>query len=314
MTFVRTMYDLAKRANQRYYQSFGDHTGTDVVKEDWDTLVILDGCRYDLFAETYDCGGMLEKRVSHGTESSEFIEKNFQGRELHDTVYVTANPYARLLSEDVFYRIVNLLEDSWDPEYRTVLPETMTETVCEVLDEHPDKRVIAHYMQPHYPFIGDFGSQLDHKGIAPGQGASDNGEAVWVRLQRGDLSRESVWNAYRENLELVLDSVEALLEADTGKTVITSDHGNLLGDWVGPIPTRAYGHPHSLYTDALLEVPWLIIEGSRRRNIVSEPPIASNRATEDTVEDRLAHLGYVEESSENIGRSLRIVANCKSVV
>lgn len=301
MTLVRTIYDLAKRANQRYYQSFGEHTGTDVVKEDWDTLVILDGCRYDLFSETYDSGGMLEKRVSHGTESSEFIEKNFQGRELHDTIYVTANPYARLLSEDVFYRIVNLLEDSWDPEYRTVLPKTMTETVCEVLDKHPDKRVIAHYMQPHYPFIGDFGSQLDHKGIAPGQGASDNGEAVWVRLQRGDLSRESVWKAYRENLELVLDSVETLVEANIGRTVITSDHGNLLGDWVGPIPTRAYGHPHNLYTGALLEVPWLIIEGSRRRDIVSEPPITNDRATENTVEDRLVHLGYAEESVESIG-------------
>jgi hypothetical protein len=130
---------------------------------------------------------------------------------------------------------------------------------------------------------------------------SNNGEAVWVRLQRGDLSRESVWKAYRENLELVLDSVKTLLEADTGKAVITSDHGNLLGDWVGPIPTRAYGHPHNLYTDGLLEVPWLIIEGFRRRNIVPEPPIASDRATENTVEDRLAHLGYVEESAENIG-------------
>ena len=68
--------------------------GIDVMKEDWDNLIILDACRYDYFKEKQkNIRGELESVVSRGAHSSEFIEKNFLGRKLHDTIYVTANPY-----------------------------------------------------------------------------------------------------------------------------------------------------------------------------------------------------------------------------
>lgn len=294
MNLIRTLYDLAKRANQRYYQRLDNHSGIDVIDEDWDTLIILDGCRYDLFAEVCELSGTLEKRTSHGTESSEFIEKNFSERQLHDTIYVSANPYTRLLDDRTFYKIINLLENGWDQEYHTVLPETVTKQVLNIIKEHPDKRLIAHYMQPHYPFIGDHGQTISHKGITAQQDTTDEHASVWKRLQWGELSSETVEDAYRENLEVVLESVETLCTNLPGKTVITSDHGNLLGDWVGPIPTRAYGHPHNLYTKHLVEVPWFVIESETRRSVRSEAPVTDERVADKNVDDRLRHLGYTE--------------------
>jgi hypothetical protein len=39
------------------------------MDEDWDTLLILDACRYDLFAEEVPFGGRLESRISLGSSS-----------------------------------------------------------------------------------------------------------------------------------------------------------------------------------------------------------------------------------------------------
>ena len=68
--------------NHWFHQKFSDCTGVDVFEEDWDTLIILDGCRYDTFAELNDISGELESRQSQGSTSWEFMEANFHGREL----------------------------------------------------------------------------------------------------------------------------------------------------------------------------------------------------------------------------------------
>jgi len=39
-----------------------------------------------------------------------------------------------------------------------------------------------------------------------------------------------VWEAYNENLDIVLTEIEALLDELDGKSVITADHGNLVGE------------------------------------------------------------------------------------
>src|SRR6056297_529711 len=51
--------------------------GTRVMDEDWDNLIILDACRYDMFAEQVDLDGELESRISLGSTSEEFLEQNF---------------------------------------------------------------------------------------------------------------------------------------------------------------------------------------------------------------------------------------------
>lgn len=44
-----------------------------------------------------------------------------------------------------------------------------------------------------------------------------------------------------------------------GTTVVTSDHGNHLGEFATPFPIRLYGHPEGIRTPELIRVPWLVV-------------------------------------------------------
>lgn len=50
--------------------------GTNVMSEDWDTLILLDACRYDMFADDASLDGRLESRISRGFTSEEFLDQN----------------------------------------------------------------------------------------------------------------------------------------------------------------------------------------------------------------------------------------------
>lgn len=124
--------------------------------------------------------------------------------------------------------------------------------------------------------------------------SGDEGD-VWVKLQfrLNGINADDVWNGYQENLVLVLDEIENLLPDIDGKTVLSTDHGNLVGDWIGPIPCRGYGHPPDLYVNDLIKIPWFIISGNRR-NITVEAPVREDTIDDEVVADRLVNLGYQE--------------------
>ncbi|AHF99628.1 hypothetical protein HALLA_13360 [Halostagnicola larsenii XH-48] len=280
----------------------------ELMSEDWDNLIILDACRYDQFESLNSFSSDLESRNSLGSATPEFLRENFAGKTYHDTVYVTANPMYRTQGlNDVFHDVVDVWELEWDSERRTVLPETMKERTLETYRDYPNKRLIAHFMQPHYPFIGEAADVIgDHAGYefayrqVQGQDAIRDDPTVWSLLEDGKVNEESVWKAYNENLNIVLGHVENLVEDFSEKTVVTSDHGNLVGERVLPFGSRQYGHPVGVYTDALRKVPWVEIEGNRRKEVKSEPPedhITDDHTTEadSTVTDRLADLGYVDQ-------------------
>lgn len=292
-SFVIELRRLALSANAAYSRLRGREIGCEVVEEDWDNLVILDGCRYDLFRRENTVEGRLESRTAAGSESWEYLRENFQGRRLHDTVYVTANPHAPKLAEGTFHERRNLLEDRWDEDLKTVPPDVVTEEALEVHAKYPNKRLIVHYMQPHFPFIGETGQAISHTGVSPGDEA-DDGPHVWAGLRDGtlDVDEDMVYEAYRENLELALPHVRELVDALDGKSVITSDHGNLVGERTGPLPVRGYGHPRGFYTPELVTVPWLVVESTERRHVESDPPTGHESMDTDVVEERLADLGY----------------------
>jgi hypothetical protein len=108
-----------------------------------------------------------------------------------------------------------------------------------------------------------------------------------------DLSRDELWSIYVENLEYVLDHVAELLQELSGKTVITSDHGNYVGERASPIPIRGYGHPRGIIDDPVIQVPWLVSKNGNRRTIkldkTNEP---ENTVDEAVVVERLRDLGY----------------------
>ncbi|MFB6225474.1 MAG: hypothetical protein ABEI13_03390, partial [Candidatus Paceibacteria bacterium] len=93
---------------------------------------------------------------------------------------------------------------------------------------------------------------------------------VWQRLKKGELKKEEVREAYRENLEVALPAVKQLIRNLSGKTVVTSDHGNVFGELVFPIPIRIYGHPAGFRLEGLTKVPWVEFSYDNRRNIEPE--------------------------------------------
>jgi len=139
--------------------------GLDVMQEDWDNLIILDACRYDTLEEHTRFEGKVQKVVSAGKNSWEFMTANFVGKELHDTIYVTANPYSARINESVFFKLISLIDD-WDENIGTVLPEDVTQKAIEVSENHPDKRLIIHYMQPHTPHIGSIQNDFVQSGFS----------------------------------------------------------------------------------------------------------------------------------------------------
>ena len=284
------------RANAKFHSYIYDsEQGTvDVMEEDWDNLIILDGCRYDTFNKYNNFDGVLEKRVSAASQSLNFIRSNFSGKQLHDTIYITSNPFVSEVDNSVFYKVISLLEE-WNEDKQTVTPETVIDAAKDELQHNPDKRIIIHFMQPHYPFIGPKGDSLDHRGYHPDEKDRHKSFSVWDELQykTADFELSEAIEAYEENLTIVLDKIQPLLQCMGGKTVITADHGNLLGERIGPIPVKGFGHPRGLRTPELVEVPWFTIDGERRQ-IVSEKPVSPKHLDDEVVDKRLNALGYVE--------------------
>ena len=295
--FYRTL-QVNSRTRRLLNALEGTEEGIDVIAADWDNLFILDACRYDLFAARNPLEGDLRAVRSKGSDSWEFMERNFAGRTLHDTVYVTANPHVYELPEDTFHAVENLLETRWDEESGTVLPEAVVEEAIAAHERYPEKRLIVHFMQPHFPFLGPTGREFPQMRLDVAQdGEGSDAPNPWFGLlYEDDLEIETVLTAYRENLDLLVPHLEEVLEALAGKSVVTADHGNLIGERGFPIPMRMYGHPRGLHREEVLTVPWLECEATERRKTVAEPPARDQEGDgtdDELVEQRLEALGYV---------------------
>lgn len=211
-----------------------------------------------------------------------------------DTVYVTASPVFHRYRDSIgsrFHAVFDVWRDyGWNSEFRTVLLETLREAALETAERYPNKRLLVHYLQPHYPFIGPTGQanfELDRL------------DFEWEAVATDTLAvpRNVVTRAYEENLAVVLPSVERLIHSLTGRTVMTADHGQALGERSFPIPIREYGHPPSIYIEALVAVPWLVHENGPRRRIVPEAAVehpyseAADEASESVPRERLEAVG-----------------------
>lgn len=268
-----------------------------VMERDWDNLLILDACRYDVFAEENEIEGDFEAVISCGSHTVEFLRANFEGQTFHDTVYVTANPNAHKLESQTFHATIPLYSDeNWDSEIMTVPPDTVVEAAIDAHEQYPSKRLVVHFIQPHTPFIGEKGRQIPQKHTPPGEDPEPDQEIRWIwgNLQYNlvDIDIDTIREAYRENVSIALEQAERLVEALPGKSVVTADHGNLIGDRTGPIPVRGYGHPEGLRHRHLVEVPWLVVETGSRREIVSESPQQEGEISQETIEKQLRALGY----------------------
>lgn len=278
--------------------------GIDVMAADWDTLLILDACRADMFEETIGTEEFDEyRRVrSKGCSSPEWMRENFAGRAFGDTVYVTANPWISKVAPDAFHDVVNI----WTEEERlesaslrgaerlsdlgvspgsTITPDRVNDAVAEAASTYPNKRLIVHYFQPHAPCIGrPDGTRKDDAEIDIDLHPGDT-------LKRGVVSHSEVWTAYEDNLEYVYHHAESLAAELDGRTVISADHAELFGEWLWPFPIRGYGHPSGVRHPKLTTVPWAMIDAEERRRIVDDG-VTAHEADEEAVDERLRNLGY----------------------
>lgn len=276
--------------NRIYHRKIRGQTGIKVMEEDWDNLIILDACRYDLFEEVNTINGKLEPVISGDSSTSGFLSHNFSSY-YPDTVYIAANPQVQRHGVGKkFYDCLRLWEDHWNDKLRTVLPEDVTKCAIDASESYPHKRLIIHYIQPHYPFIGETGMKMNH-GTITGDGVMTRKQkyaSVWDQLAAGEVNSSRVWKAYKENLELTVPEIEQLIKNINGKSIITSDHGNAFNEF------GISGHPGGVFLNSLVKVPWLTIDHKQRRKV--EEGVISNEkeSMEGDVADRLADLGYLE--------------------
>ena len=278
--------------------------GTPIYEREWDLLIVLDACRADLLADVADDYAFLdqESTASVASCSPEWMDKNFVAEyaaEMERTAYVTGNPYSRDHVDPAQFGLVDdVWQYGWDDDRETLPPDVLTDRAIRVGREHSPDRMILHYMQPHHPFVPNplgAGADTELDGVAFGEK-----DTVWNRLRRGELDRDTVWSAYRANLEYVLDSAAVLLDnVDANRVVVTADHGNALGEH------RMYGHPMYAPTDALREVPWCVTTatdtGAYHPELDApdeavggiETTEQETNGDESDVERKLEHLGYL---------------------
>lgn len=278
--------ELAVRGPLRIVGKYVWNYGTPIFERDWDLLVVLDSCRADLMQEVATEYDFLPETIpttySLGSYTGEWMRKNFSDTYrdwMAETVHITGNPHSetKLHAGDWTY-----LGEVWrahQDSIGAVPPGPMTDYTIDASTQY-DEPIITHYMQPHQPFrsLADEG-KLRH-------GPTKD---VWRLLQFGEYTREEIWEAYLDNLRWVLDELEVLLaNVDRNNVVITSDHGNGLGEF------GVYGHSQYIPLRPLKEVPWIAVEADDTGgdSYVTEHELPVKRDSVDT-QERLKALGYV---------------------
>lgn len=289
-SFAQSKLNPVKIINNTYFRTIHGQ-GIEVTEKDWDNLIILDACRFDVFKERNDIEGNLTKVVSQGSDSWEFMKNNLVGKKLHDTIYVTANPYATKLSDDVFF-FTKMLKDEWDKERGTVHPTDVVTSAIEMHEKYPNKKLVIHFMQPHVPWLGKTADKIRGELNVRGYEWDEpvTGIREWNAVKEGKITPEEMKKAYKETLDLTLENVKNLLDEINGKSVLTADHGEMLGERI--LGRARYEHPRYFYTTELCMVPWFEVTSRQRREIIQEEPIESNQLDEQIVENRLRALGY----------------------
>lgn len=144
---------------------------------------------------------------SVGTYTGAWMERTFINHG-EDSVYVTAAPFSDLiLDSNEFAKLDEVWRYAFDEEVGTIPPRAVTDRAIKYSrQKRESQRLVVHYMQPHFPSLAhpELGSEL--------QPDTDGWPAsIWTRLENGEITEETVWEAYRSNLEFVIDEVELIL-------------------------------------------------------------------------------------------------------
>lgn len=217
---------------------------------EWDICCVLDACRYDTFEEQNTLSGRLELAVSQSFNTRGWIESNIT-KPHRDTILVTATPwYTKALgdlnknADSFFFKVDHLWKHQWSDKWGTVLPARITEAAIKWQAGHPGKKLLLHYMQPHFPNIRPYKAASGRK----------LGRTDWAQYMAGSVSLKDMKGMYEQNLRLVLQQVGRLRGRIKGRIVVTADHGEGFGECGVAWSHRGEEMPW------LVKVPWFVME------------------------------------------------------
>jgi hypothetical protein len=236
----------------------------DLLKEDSFTLIILDACRYDIFSKIYRkyLSGTLVKAESLGSNTFEWMPKAFSLQGFREVKVFSAHPAINSLgiehsgfraTEFLPKKIIDIWECCWNEDFNTVLPQELTKCV---IKEGLDRKNLIWYMQPHFPWLlnKDLSKKLINESI---RNKTHPEMLIREKIKISLLSRNDVVKCYVYNLQCALRSVSDLIrniKKITDRIIVTSDHGELLGEY------GFFAHYPNMPLPELIIVPWLVIQ------------------------------------------------------
>ena len=214
---------------------------SDLIKKgDWNTLVILDACRYDVFKkviDTYDgFFGNLKPVKTNSIDTPEWYINNWVGKKgTEDAVLISANPQSFRYGELKFKTTVR----AWN-HLASALKVHPENTLAYYYNYALMQRAVIHFIPPHIPYLGDKGVQLNAKlKINPLRNPMNLGYELDVFTKYGQKNGwDEIKKCYEENLKIIIPLVTSLYTDYLAPVVITSDHGECLGEG------GKFGHSH----------------------------------------------------------------------
>lgn len=209
-----------------------------ILKKDWDNLLILDGCRYDVFEAVNTLPGKLEKLWSVGRCTAEWVQETFEKKKYDNIAYFSLNPYVTEEGLKLIDMEGLAFGDWFDLVHCRHEPARAIAYILPIYSKFEKKRKIFHFMQPHTPFL---------------RGKLKGVKNIKAKSKQGLYTGEDWLEASRLNLEIVMKAIESkLLPVLKGKTVLSADHGNACGE------DGYWGHKNRSYPDKwyMREVPW----------------------------------------------------------
>lgn len=277
-----------KTAELRYKYTNYPYQTTSIWDKDWDLLIVLDACRPEWMMAVEDDYRFINDVgtvYSVGSHSKEWISNTFgeqYSSELRDTIYITGNHYADGLGDSELAAFVTAHNyGSWAYDSASPPANVVTDLAVHTARNTDWERCIVHYMQPHKPFI----SRTGDRGEISVQKWS-LAYRPYQKYLRGEITKEELINGFISNLEYVLDEVKLLLSnIDANTTVLTSDHGQALGE------SGLWDHTIGVKHPAMRQVPWVETTASDEGTL-DPGEYTETDYNEKTVSENLQALGY----------------------
>ncbi len=290
-----------------------------ISSRDWKNLIVLDACRYDYFEkihENFFQGGSLKKVHSPASNTIEWCKNTFTEK-YQKVVYVSTNPYINSVTEvkgfnakKYFSEIFDVWKDGWNTQLGTVHPKTVNKAVAKAKSNYPKKRLIIHYLQPHGPYLplGYMGSDVAGRKFGYGRSKKRYYRIIdfLKAILEKTIGKKMLWKLkclfslpptdpidpiikrfggrglkklYMMNLKIVLKYVKQILKKLDGETIITADHGELLGE------NGLFGHPGGLTHSKLITVPWF-----EAIDLETTPETSTRKGKRNKIKKRLTDL------------------------